>query len=253
MDIITKVILVIKTISNFWIAFIDKAGFVESDVLYKTRKNLKFLARGGTEDMAEIVVVASGSEYNIADFNLPSMAVILDLGGHIGTFSIWISKSLKSRVKVFAYEPDMENFKFFQKNLELNKSKNIHLFNLAISDYWGKGYLRKKGMKTDAYFLDVKHSRKPNCDVTTLMREQKKLGYKRIDLLKMDIEGGEYSIFSDARSYRFIASNVRNILIECHNLDKYRNENKLLESISKDFTVLSHHKNVYALKNMNQI
>ena len=63
MNLFVKLILVIKTLSNFHIAVLDRLGVIHGKILYKTRNGMQFFARAGTEDIAEIVVVASGSEY----------------------------------------------------------------------------------------------------------------------------------------------------------------------------------------------
>jgi FkbM family methyltransferase len=248
MDSIKKLILVVKTLSNFWIALLDKIGFIKSEVIYSARNGLKFIARGGTEDMAEIVVVVSGDEYRISPLSLSKQPIIFDLGGHIGTFSISMAKRFKA-AKIFAYEPDSDNSSYFQKNIKLNKIKNVTLVNSAVSNYVGDGFLKKVNLKTDAYFLEDNKKSVLNCAVTTIQEEARKYNLSKIDILKIDIEGGEYAIFNDKKSYSFISKKVKHILIECHNINRDKNEKKLIALIKKNFTLKNHYKTVYIFEN----
>lgn len=248
-----KLYLVIKTIKNFPVALFDKLGFIHGFIIYKIRGTpLEISARGGTEDMAEIVVVLSGDEYDLKKIVLPKNPTIFDLGAHIGTFSIYISHKLKNKCKIFAYEPDNENFKLAQKNLQVNKVKNINLQRLAISDYKGKGFLEKRNLNTDAYHLEFSKKSKleKNCDVSTIIAEVKKERIKKIDILKMDIEGGEYSIFLHKPSLMYIKKNVHFIFIEVHNINKNLNYSKIEKIIEDNFKIIGKKKSVLTLENL---
>lgn len=251
MNTLFKILLVIKTISNSKTAFLDKLGFIHGEVIYRIKgKKIKFIARGGTEDMAEIVVVLSGQEYDISQIDLPKNPLIIDLGGHIGTFSIFISAILKNKCKIYAFEPDKINFKMLKQNLKINKITCVTAKNIAISDYKGEGYLKNEKTNTDAYFLDYK-SKKKNCYVSTLPIVAGESKIKRIDLLKIDVEGAEYKIFLHKQSLDFIKKNVHYIFMEYHNINKRLNFSLIKKIIEKDFKILNIKKNVLTLKNLN--
>lgn len=251
MNILFKLLLLIKTISNSRTALLDKLGFVHGEIVYKVRgKKMKFMARAGTEDMAEIVVVASGSEYNLKKIKLHQNPIIFDLGGHIGTFSIFISNFFKNKCSIYVFEPDRTNYKILKHNIEINKVSSITAKNIAISDYNGKGFLRNEKMNTDAYFLDDKR-KDSNCLVSTLPSMVRENNVKRIDLLKIDIEGGEYKIFLHKDSFDFIKKNVHYIFMEYHNINKRFNYSLIEKIIRKDFLILSLKKNVLTLENLN--
>lgn len=252
MNTLSKLILVIKTIVNFPTAILDRLKLLNGTVTYKIRgNNLLFIARAGTEDIAEIAVVASGSEYKMNLIKLPKNPVIIDLGGHIGTFSVYTSRLLKNKCKIFIYEPDNENYSLLVKNIALNKIKSILPNNLAISDYVGKGYLKKENMNNDAYHLDNSNKKITNCSVSTLITVARNNNVKKVDLLKMDIEGGEYRIFQDQKSFNFIIKNVHYIFMEYHNIDKLRNYSKIKKLIENNFNILRDKSNVLTLENPN--
>lgn len=249
-----KLFLVIKTIKNFPTALLDKLGLINGTIIYKIRgTTLEFQARGGTEDMAEIVVVLSGDEYGLSSINLPKNPVIFDLGAHIGTFSVYVAHKLKNKCKIFAYEPDHINFLLLSQNVKKNNVKNITLNKTAVADYVGKGFLEKRNLNTDAYHLEFskKNRIEKNCDVTTIINAAKKAKINKIDVLKMDIEGGEYSIFLHKPSLKYIKKNIHYMFIEIHNINKTLNYSKIENIIDENFKIISKKKSVLTLENLN--
>lgn len=252
MDKLFKANLIIKTIINFPSAFLDKLGVLKGELVYKIRgKNIRFIARAGTEDMAEIVVVASGFEYDLNSIKLPIEPVIVDLGGHIGSFSVFMAKALK-KCKIYAFEPNKDNYEMFLRNIKLNKIGTVFPRNIAISDYAGKGYLKTEHMNTDAYYLD-QSGKNFNCQVSTLPKELKMRKVKRIDILKMDIEGGEYKILLHKQSFDYIQKTVHYIFMEYHDIDAYYNYSLIKKKLERNFRVLNKHANIITLENLNWI
>lgn len=247
MNLLIKLILVISSIKNFHQAILDRLGLIHGEVVYNLRNNTKFYARCGTEDLAEIAVVASGSEYNMKNILLPKNPIIIDLGGHIGTFSIPTAKTFKDKCKIYSFEPDNKNYELLKKNLTLNKINSVVVSNVALSDYIGEGYLKTENMSTDAYYLSKSKNRK-NCLVSTLYNESKKYKIKEIDLLKMDIEGEEYNIFKHKESLDFILKNVHYIFIEVGPAYK---SSRIKKIIDKNFLTINRNKNVLTLENLN--
>ncbi|HVZ66638.1 MAG TPA: FkbM family methyltransferase [Patescibacteria group bacterium] len=249
MNSLTKAILVIKTIDNFPEAFLDKFHLISGKRIYKIKnKNLKFTVRAGTEDLPEIIVVASGYEYDFSKIVLPKKPTIVDLGAHIGSFSVLAAKKFKDKGRIFSFEPDKENFLLLKENLALNKLKSVKAFNLGISDRKGKVYL-KNNINTDAYYIDLKTKNKPNCEVTTLPLALNKIGLKKVDLLKIDVEGSEYEILNHKPTISYIKKNVSYVFIEYHELDPKRNYKKIKKVIEDNFTILGRHANILTLMN----
>ena len=55
----------------------------------------------------------------------------IDIGAHMGFYSINISKK---NIKTYSFEPYKKNFEQLKKNIELNKVDNIDIYNLALSN-----------------------------------------------------------------------------------------------------------------------
>jgi FkbM family methyltransferase len=58
--------------------------------------------------------------------------IVVDVGGHVGMFSIFIAK-LRPFVKVYAFEPVPENCAHFRSNLERNRVSNVELIPSAVT------------------------------------------------------------------------------------------------------------------------
>lgn len=245
-----KLILVAKVIQNFPTAVLDRLGFKKGIVVYKLRKNnVSFYARAGTEDLSEIAVIGGEKEYDVSKIILPKNPVIVDLGAHIGSFSIPLAKKLKNKCKIFAFEPEAENYKLFKKNIRRNRALSIKAFNVAISDYNGKGSLSNMTGNTDSYYLNSNKTQKINCIVKRLPDALKKYQIDKIDLLKMDIEGSEYAVFNDSKSKKFIDTKIRQIYVEFHTREGH-SFSELKKITKKNFKILFKTKNVALLKNL---
>ncbi len=62
---------------------------------------------------------------------------ILDIGAHIGLFSVFFSKKLSDKGRVICFEPTPGTFQILEKTAELNDLKNCTLVNAAIADKSG--------------------------------------------------------------------------------------------------------------------
>jgi len=66
---------------------------------------------------------------------------VIDVGAHIGYFTIIMSRLVGNAGQVFAFEPDPHNFALLQKNLRLNRVHNVHAERKAVSDRIGRADL----------------------------------------------------------------------------------------------------------------
>lgn len=138
---------------------------------------------------------------------------VLDLGAYIGDFSVWAATHLKAK-KIVAVEMDEENFKLLSQNIKSNTlGKKIHAINAAISSKNGKiGELENK-INHGMHRIDHSHSGK-----TKSMTLEKIMGLsnlKKIDIIKMDIEGAEKDVFNEANK-KIFAKNVGCVIMETH-------------------------------------
>lgn len=255
-SILTKIILALKTIKNFPIFLLDYFGFLHRDIIYSVRpSSMKMVARGGTNDCKEIIVVMSGHEYPLHKLPTLESPVIFDVGAHIGSFSLFaLHYYRKKSPRLFAFEPNRENFHCLQKNLELNAipENQVTLYPCALGDYEGTGKL-DTSKSNDAYTLaESPKGAYELCKVRTLPNIAKEADIKKIDILKMDIEGGEYRMLKHEPTFNFIKDDVTFIFIEHHFVDTENNADWILERLQNDFELLFQRGDVFVFKNQHE-
>ena len=60
--------------------------------------------------------------------------VVLDVGANVGYFTLIFARLVGPNGKVYAFEPDPDNFALLKKNVEMNGYKNVVLVQNAVSD-----------------------------------------------------------------------------------------------------------------------
>lgn len=75
----------------------------------------------------------------VPEYNAQLDHVILDIGAHIGTFSL-LAATMVPKGKVFAIEASKESYNFLKINIALNRLQNVEATHLALSD--SKGHTR---------------------------------------------------------------------------------------------------------------
>lgn len=73
----------------------------------------------------------------IPDYALPADGVVLDVGAHIGTFSV-LAAARVPRGRVYAVEASRETFRLLQVNVALNHRANVVAEHLALADSDGE-------------------------------------------------------------------------------------------------------------------
>lgn len=119
--------------------------------------------------------------------------VVLDIGACIGYYTLIFAKLVGENGKVFAFEPDPNNFALLKKNAEINDYQNIILVNKAVSnETWiTKLYLSKNNIKS--HKIHKFKSSNKFIEIESVSLDDYFKDYKRnINLIKMDIEGAEF-------------------------------------------------------------
>lgn len=118
--------------------------------------------------------------------------VVLDIGANIGYYTLIFAGLVGENGRVFAFEPDPDNFILLNKNVKENKFENVVLINKAVSDNNGKTKLYlSEDNKGDHRIYDFGDSRK-SITVETVCLDEFLKNYKdKIDFIKMDIQSAE--------------------------------------------------------------
>jgi FkbM family methyltransferase len=119
---------------------------------------------------------------------------VIDIGANIGYFTMIAGKRVGNNGKVFSFEPEENNFSFLKSNVDLNNFKNINIFKLALSDTAERKNLFISPRNTGAYSLVDNRRTNIKVEIETVKLDDilKTNNTTKVDIIKMDIEGGEY-------------------------------------------------------------
>jgi FkbM family methyltransferase len=126
----------------------------------------------------------------------------LDVGSNIGYYVCLENKIVGKNGKIIAIEPSPINFKYLQKNVNLQNTTNIELFNFACGKKNGKiDFLVSNRSNWSRVASDDLIDAPPDTILETISLPIKKLdsfiheqGINKLDFVRMDVEGYELNI-----------------------------------------------------------
>ncbi len=115
---------------------------------------------------------------------------VVDAGAYIGYYSLLTSKLVGDKGKVYAFEPSPESLLVLRRNIEINKCNNIQVVEKALTDKTGYApyYLVHNNPSNSSTIESLEYREKIEVPTITL---DEFIGDTRVDVIKMDIEGGE--------------------------------------------------------------
>jgi FkbM family methyltransferase len=133
--------------------------------------------------------------------------VIYDCGSNIGVSCLYFSKNYsKSKIKAFEADPNIA--KILMTNLEKNNCSDIEVIDKAVWINNDGIEISLEGADGASIYSKNNVTKVPSIRLRDLIESEKK-----IDMLKIDIEGAEYDVLMDCKNS---LSNVENIFIEYH-------------------------------------
>ncbi len=197
--------------------------------------------------------------------NLPETPYIIDGGANIGLAVLYFKKHYPN-AKIIAFEPDMESFEFLKKNIESNNIKGVEIYNTALSDTSGTltFYTSTEMLVGDVRGSAVLEQINTHIGTTGELKEVtvpcEKLSVfinKKVDLLKLDIEGSEGKVFQEIgdkfgmiensiMEYHYQSNNSENKLSEILKIIENQNHEYHISAIDKSTEIKS--VNCYMIK-----
>lgn len=128
--------------------------------------------------------------------------VIIDIGANYGFFTLSFAKRVGPNGKVYSFEPDPKNHKAFSININRNSFTNITSVNKGLGSTNGQMILEvpvawNRGGNRINPNPEGEHS---VVDIITLNDYVSSVDIKRVDLIKIDVEGFEFQILKGARN-----------------------------------------------------
>jgi FkbM family methyltransferase len=136
---------------------------------------------------------------------------VIDIGAGLGDFAI---DAAQHGAWVCAYEPFPESFDLLKQNLSLNKIEKVLPIAEAVSGRAGTLQLEMSGAAVQHKTTTAAEDKCISVPAITLDKALSRLNGFRCDLLKMDCEGAEYDILTNADEAGW--QRIRQIVMEYH-------------------------------------
>ena len=167
--------------------------------------------------------------------------VLVDIGANVGMYTIWAAKT--RGVKVFAFEPEAQNYALLNRNIVLNGlGEQVKAYCLGLSDQAGYSELHLSALDVGGSChslgerVDFKHEPmhpvfSQGC-ISARLDDLVAAGVAPVpDHIKLDVDGIEPRIIAGARGV-LGDRKVRSLLVETNqNLPDHRQMVKELESL----------------------
>src|SRR5829696_3347330 len=202
--------------------------------------NYEFYCRNNKDDFQ----VMTFHEYDIIEHNFTPKNgdIVIDVGAHIGPYTLKASKLVGLNGKVVAIEAAPDNFDILNRNIQLNKLTNVIALNYAAYSKEDKIkiYLPSKEKEEESSYTKYNtimtervHNEKKFVEINanTLYYLLQSNGIKHeVNWIKIDVEGAEYEVLKGAKNIISKSNNI-SLLVEIHNLS----ENTSLNEPIKEF------------------
>lgn len=177
-------------------------------VRFDLEPGVTFLLDPIYDDLQRTILLAHGGwqagVWRSLSADLREGAVFLDLGAHVGYFSLRASPKIGKTGRVIAFEPNPDTLKELRANIRASHASNIVVQPIACTDaeqtltlYSDRDHpagaslsSANAGSKGGRFSYTVRGRR-----VDDVIRE---LGLTRVDVVKVDVEGAEFFVLKGA-------------------------------------------------------
>src|SRR5918996_3920552 len=227
-----------RGINYVWIDYLNPSFYL----LKLFYKSIKFLGLGNSAVLIKISVPKYDYKFycriNKADFMTREDGIIehftpkqgdivVDIGAHIGRYTIIASKRVGAQGKVVAIEAHPGNFEMLNRNIKLNQLTNVIPLNYAVysketkiklylpeveSGYTIYNTIMSNRARTEDKFVEV------NANTLDYILQSK--GITDVNWVKIDVEGAEFEVLKGASNVLSKSKDIA-LLIEVHGLDNH--------------------------------
>jgi len=132
--------------------------------------------------------------------------VFVDVGAHVGQYTLLASKEVGATGHVYSFEPHPKNFAALSQNVILNRFTNVSLFNAALADSAAESQLFVNatdagGTNRGTHSLRVQKGWRQSVTIPieTMLLDEALQDAARLDVMKIDVEGAELLVLKGAQ------------------------------------------------------
>jgi len=186
---------------------------------------------------------------------VPENCIVADIGANHGLFSLNVLKNTKVN-KIYAIEPDVENFEILKNNLVPYYS-SVDFINAAVSNkngkidiYEGNGDPATRNILGEKSFWNensLKNIKRCTVDCATMDYIFLEKLKTKVDICKIDVEGAEVLVLEGGKK---AIKDMRCLFVECHTEETYK---KIVEMGLKKGWMIKFLKNLHTVKSLDDI
>jgi FkbM family methyltransferase len=189
--------------------------------IHVPKYDYKFYCRINREDL----VFMTNHEDDIIEHFTPKQGdVVVDIGAHIGLYTIISSKRVGTNGKVVAIEADPGNFEMLNRNIKLNQLTNVIPLNYAVysketkiklylpsgeSGFTKYNTIMSDWVNTKDKFVEV------NANTLDYLLQSKGIKQEEVNWIKIDVEGAEFEVLKGAHNVLSKSKDIA-LLMELH-------------------------------------
>ena len=179
-------------------------------IFFEDRQKLKFIFDCNTLDLIHLLLEAERDVLKLSQALVKEDSVIIDVGAYRGGYTIrFAKKAIKG--KVIAIEPNSENYKFLLLNIYYNNVKNATVYKTIAYSHISKiKFFENKDVPAMSSIV-TNNSNGIEIEAITLDEITKANELKKIDLIKIDVEGSEYEVLKGSE---YILKLAKYLIIE---------------------------------------
>jgi len=208
-----------KQVFKNWIIFpLSYYNLIKSDfIIFKTHTNKIIKIRQHSTDLMALTHVWLIEEYKRSNFEINSNDVVIDIGAHIGLFTLYASQFCNDGT-IYSFEPIKENYELLLENVKSNNLEQVRSFNLAVSN---SNESIKLYINDDesGHSMFSQSSQSIMVNSISLKRVFDDNHIEHCNFLKLDCEGTEYEIIKNLPFEYF--EKIDKIIIEYHLADSH--------------------------------
>lgn len=188
--------------------------------------NLEFYCRNNKDDFK---VMTHHEDVILQRFKPNEGDVVVDVGAHIGLYTIIASKHAKEQGKIVSIEADPDNFEVLSRNISLNGLSNVIALNCAAYSKKEKVKLylsgKEKGFtkyntlmsgRSGSQFVEVE------ANTVDYLLQSNGIKQEGVNWIKIDVEGAEYEVLKGSTNILSQSKDI-SLLVEIHNLGNGEN------------------------------
>lgn len=148
--------------------------------------------------------------------------VVFDVGAHIGITAMFFARAVGAEGQVIAFEPNPRSCHSLRENIAINNFSNIKIFEVGLGDAWGMKTLVASKLSDATGTVDsglrseILKEKHVQFLIRTCPLDSIRLRYNlpRPDLIKIDVEGVEYTVLKGMKET--ICECAPSLFIEIH-------------------------------------